>query len=91
VIFLCFVDLPLSISLDNAQLDENLLYFTIFPLQPSTCFEHYMLIIRRLKCIDVTSGIVLSVSGHPVHRTATDLEDDTICCIIKFSLLMMSM
>jgi hypothetical protein len=27
-----------------------------------------MLIIRRMNCIDAASGIVLSVSGHPVHR-----------------------
>ena len=62
----------LSLSLDNEQLDAHLLYFTIRPLQSSTCFEHYMLIIRRLNCIDAASGIVLSVSGRPVHRTATD-------------------
>jgi len=36
-------------SLDNDQLDARLLYFTILPLQSSTYFEHYMLIIRRLK------------------------------------------
>jgi len=38
----------LTIILDNDQLDAHLLYFTICPLQSSTCFEHYMLIIRRL-------------------------------------------
>ena len=54
-------------SLDNDQLDAHLLYFTIRPPQSSTCFEHYMLIIRRLNCIDAASGIVLSVSGHSVH------------------------
>ena len=64
----------LSISLDNDQLDAHLLCFTIRPLQSSTCFEHYMLIIRRLTCIVASSGIVLSVSGRPVHRTATDWE-----------------
>jgi len=58
----------LSISLDNDQLDAHLPYFTIRPLQSSTCFEDYMLIIRRLNCIDAASGIVLSVSGRPVHR-----------------------
>ena len=30
------------LSLDNDQLDAHLLYFTIRPLQPSTCYEHYM-------------------------------------------------
>ena len=58
----------LAIYLGNDQLDAHLLYFTIRPLQYSTCFEHYMLIIRRLNCIDVASGIVLSVSGRPVNR-----------------------
>ena len=38
----------LGISLDNGQLDAHFLYFTIRPLQSSTCFKHYMLIIRRL-------------------------------------------
>ena len=46
------------IPLDNDQLDTHLLYFTIRLLQSSTCFEHYMLIIRRLNCIDAASGIV---------------------------------
>jgi len=63
-----------SISLDNDPLDAHLLYFTILPLQSSTCFEHYMLIIRKLKCIDAASGIVPSVSGRTVYRTATYWE-----------------
>jgi len=40
--------LNLSIILDNDQLDTHLLYFTISLLESSTCFEHYMLIIRKL-------------------------------------------
>ena len=55
-------------SLNNDQPDAHLLHFTIRPLQSSTCFEHYMLIIRRLNCIDAASGIALSFSGRPVHR-----------------------
>ena len=47
------------LGLDNDQLDAHLLYFTIRPLQPSTCFEHYMLIIRRMNRIGAASGIVL--------------------------------
>ena len=62
----------LSISLDNDQLDAHLLYFTTRPLQSSTCFEHYMLIIRRLNCTDAASGIVFSVSDRPVHSCAPD-------------------
>ena len=43
--------------LGNDQFDIQLLYFTILLLCSSTCFEHYMLIIRRLNCIDPASGI----------------------------------
>ena len=84
--------------LDNDQLMHTwfFTYFTIHLLQSSTCFEHYMLTIRRLNCTDAASGIILSVSGRPVqslgencravlsqtvHRTATDWEDNTRCCI----------
>ena len=71
----------LSISLDNDQLDAHLLYFTIRRLQSCTYFEHYMLIMRRLNCIDAASGIVRPVSGRPVHRTFTDWANDTRCYI----------
>ena len=53
-----FFTMHLSIILDNDQSDTHLLYFTIRLLCSSTCFEHYMLIIRRLNCIDAASGIV---------------------------------
>ena len=49
----------LIIILDNDQREAHLLYFTIHLLHSSTCFEHYMLIIRRLNFIDTASGIVL--------------------------------
>ena len=74
----------LSIILDNDQRYAHLLYFTIYSLHSSTCFEHYMLIISRLNCIDAASGIVLSVSAsglrvgrepvlsQPVHRTLVE-------------------
>jgi len=70
--FYVLLTVHLSISLHNDQLDAHLLYFTIRLLQYSTCFEHYMLIVRSLNCIDAASGIVLPVSGRPVHRMATD-------------------
>jgi len=70
--FYVLLTVKLSIILDNDQLDAHLLYFTIRPLKSSTCFKHYMLIMRRMNCIDAASGIVCSVSGRPVHRTATD-------------------
>ena len=71
----------LSTILGNDQLDTQLLYFIIL-LCSSTCFEHYMLIIRRLNCIVAASGIVtlcMWLSGaqaerefsQPAHRTAT--------------------
>ena len=56
--FLYFVDLHLSISLDNDQRDAQLLYFTIYLLHSYAYFEHYMLIIRGLNCIDAASRIV---------------------------------
>ena len=64
--------LTLTLILDNDQLDAHLIYFTIYLLHSSICFVHYMFIIRRLKFIDAASGIVLSVSGRPVYRMATD-------------------
>jgi len=56
--FCVLLTVHLHIILDNDQLDTQLLYLTIRALQSSTCFEHYMLIIRRLNCIDAASGIV---------------------------------
>ena len=60
-----------------------------------------MLIIRRLNCIDAASGIVLSVSGRPVHRLGENspnlciggpLTETTIpdTASIQFNILMMS-
>ena len=94
--FYVFLTVHLSISFNNDQLDAHLLNFTIPLLYSSTCFKHFMLIIGRLNCIDAASGIVSSVSGRPVHslrencsavlsqpvhRTVTNCEDDTRCCI----------
>ena len=48
-------------------------------LHASTCFEHYVLIIRRSKLYYTASGISQSA-----HGTATYRCDDTRCCIIQF-------
>jgi len=64
----------LSTILDNDQLDTHLIYFKILLLQSSTCFEHYMLIIRRFNCIDAASGIVTLSSwpsGAQVERESS--------------------
>ena len=83
--------MPLSTISDNDQLDTHLLYFTIRLLQSSTCFEHYMLIIRRLNCIDAASDIVTAnyilvfLDNSLVFRvTIPDAAS------IQFNLLMMS-
>jgi len=81
----------LSIILVINQLDAQNL-FLISLLNASTCFEHYVLIIRRSKLYYTASGIVTSVGGRPVHRLREDLCtgrpptecDDTRCCVIQF-------
>ena len=55
---LILFELVILTVLDNDQLDTQLLDFTIRLLWSFACFEHYMLIIRRLNCIDAASGIV---------------------------------
>ena len=41
-------------------------------LYAPTCFEHYVLIIRRSKLYYTASGIITSVGGSPVHRLRAD-------------------
>ena len=41
----------------------------------STCFEHYVLIIRRSKLYYTASGTITPVGGRPVHR----LKEDSSC------------
>jgi len=54
--------------------------------ESSTCFEHYVLIIRRSKLYYTASGITTPVGGPPVNlctgRLPTDCND-TRCCIIQ--------
>ena len=80
----CFVLKTFNVILDNNQLDTQLLYFTIRLLQSSTCFENYMLIIRRVNCINAASGIV-TLSKWPSGALDGHLteSDDTRCCINK--------
>ena len=42
--------------------------FIISFLYASTCFEHYVLIIRRSKLYYTVSGIIIPVGGRSVHR-----------------------
>jgi len=82
------------IILDNDERDAHLLYFTIYLLHSSTCFEHYMLIIRRLNCTDAASGIV-TLSKWPSSAQVGRERSLTERMIpdaapIQFNLLMMS-
>jgi hypothetical protein len=49
-----------SVVLVNDQLDAQF-FFLICLFQFSTCFEHLVLIIKRMNCINTTSGICHSV------------------------------
>jgi len=43
---------------------------------PLTCFEHYMLIIKRSTLYYTASDIVTPVGGRPVHRLREDCARD---------------
>jgi len=45
--------------------------FTVSLLYASTCFEHYVLIIRRSNLYYTASGIITPVGGRPVCRLFT--------------------
>ena len=45
-------------------------------LYASTCFEYYVLIIRRSKLYYTASGIITPVGGRPVHRFREDCARD---------------
>ena len=66
------------------QRDEQNFCFTISLFHASTCFEHYVLIIRRSELHYTSSD---PVGCRLVHRCATDDEptgcDDTRDCIIQ--------
>jgi len=46
----------------------------------STCFEHYVLIIRLSKLYYTASGIITLIGGRPVHR----LREDSLCASTCF-------
>jgi len=55
--------------------------FSISLFHASTCFEHYVLIVRRSKLYYTACGIITPTGGRPVHRTATYRYYDTRGCI----------
>jgi hypothetical protein len=62
----CTVHLSIFNSVIN-QLDAQNFCSTISLLYASTCFEHYVLIIRRTKFYYTTSGIITPIGGCHVH------------------------
>ena len=64
--------------------------FTVSLFHASTCFEHYVLIVRRSKLYYTAFGIITLCrwpslcTGRPMHGTATYRCDDTKGCIIQF-------
>ena len=79
------VHLSIFISVIN-QLDAQNFCFTISVFHASTCFEHYVLIIRGSKLHYTASGIVTPIGGHAqvVHEMATCKCDDTRGCVMQF-------
>ena len=55
------------------QLNAKKSCFRISLFYASTCFEHYVLIIRRSKLYYTASGIITPVGGRPVHRLREDM------------------
>ena len=56
------------------QLDAQNLFYNKFLFHACTCFEHYVLIVRRSKVYFTASGIITHVGGRPVHRLREDSE-----------------
>ena len=48
--------------------------FIMSVFHASTCFEHYVLIIRRSKFYYTASGIITPIGGRPVHRLREDIK-----------------
>ena len=49
--------------------------FPLSLLYASTCFEHYVLIIRKSELYYTSSGIITPVGGHPVHRLRAEKKN----------------
>jgi len=77
-----------SLILVINQLDAQNPCFIISLLCASTCFEHYVLIIRRSKFYYTASGIITSVGGHFVHRLREDgtrsAKHQKRCTVFRF-------
>ena len=50
---------------------QKILFYSSL-LYACTCFEHYVLIIRRSKLYYTASGIITLVGDRPVHRLRQD-------------------
>ena len=66
------------LHVSRVRVNAQILVFLISLLYSSTCFEHYVLIIRRSKLYYTASGIITPVGGRLVHRTAYDLHATVI-------------
>ena len=84
IFFNVLLTVHLSIILVINQLNAQILDI-ISLLYTSTCFEDYVLIIRRSTLYYTASGIITpaDVPTRPVHGTAT-YRCDTRCCMIQF-------
>jgi len=54
---------------------HKILFYNKFIKRLYTCFERYVLIIRRSKLYYTASGIVTPVGGRPVRRLLAGIED----------------
>jgi len=50
------------------------LLYIFLPLYASTCFEHYVMIIRRSKLYYTAFGVITPVGGRPVHRLRDEIK-----------------
>ena len=100
--FLCFADRASQYNLSNWPTKWTNSCFVISLLYASTCFEDYVLIIRRSKLYYTASGIVILCRWPSSARVERDsflnpctgrpptVCDVTICCKYNFDLLIMS-